>query len=253
MKIERAELIKKQPLSDTIFAFDLASKTIARKAKPGQFVQIRIFDSFDPFLRRPFSFASVLGNRFRIVFRVRGKGTKILSQFNSGQYLDILGPLGKPIAQLQNQRLILIGGGVGIAPLFFLAQRLGPSNHLTILLGAKNRKELIMLKDFKNLTKNIALATEDGSSGKKGKVTDLLRNSEFGIRDSGLKIFACGPIAMLRAIKERFGSIPVYGFLEERMGCGTGICFCCAVKKKDGGYLRVCQEGPVVNLSQVEI
>lgn len=253
MRIEKAKIIKKEQLSGDIFALDLKASTIARNAKPGQFVQIRVNESFDPFLRRPLSFASVKNNTFRVIFRLRGKGTKILSEYSACEYLYILGPLGSPIKLFYEKEVILIGGGVGIAPLYFLAQRLKSKNRLNIFLGAKNRKELIMLKDFKKLTKNISVATEDGSFGKKGKVTDLLTNIRINQQNSKFQIFACGPIPMLKTIQKRFNKIPVYGFLEERMGCGSGICFCCAVKKKTGGYLRVCQEGPVVNLNEIEL
>jgi dihydroorotate dehydrogenase electron transfer subunit len=253
VKIEKTKLIKKELLSKGIFAFDLKSKKIARKAKPGQFIQIQVNNLFDPFLRRPFSFASVSSDTFRIVFRVRGKGTEILSQYRVGEYIDVLGPLGHPIKLCERKEVILIGGGVGIAPLYFLAQKLKMKNQLHIFLGAKSRDELIMLKNFKKLTKNIPVTTEDGSLGKRGKVTDLLIDAKFQIPDSKFQIFACGPLPMLSVIKNKFASIPVYGFLEERLGCGTGICFGCAVKRKSGGYLRVCQEGPVVNLNEVEI
>ena len=253
MKIEKAKLIKKETLNKEIFAFDLKAKTIARNAKPGQFVQIRVNESFDPFLRRPLSFASVKGDIFRIIFRVRGKGTKILSEHSVGEYLDILGPLGSPLKLSYGKEVILVGGGVGIAPLYFLAQRLKSKNRLNIFLGAKNCDELIMHKDFNKLTKNISVATEDGSLGKKGKVTDLLTNKKINRHNPKLQLFACGPTQMLKAIQKRFNTIPIYGFLEERMGCGTGICFCCAVKRKTGGYLRVCQEGPVVNLNDIEL
>ncbi len=253
MRIEKAKIIKKEQLSGDIFALDLKASTIARNAKPGQFVQIRANESFDPFLRRPLSLASVKGNTFRVIFRVRGKGTKILSGYSSGEYLDVLGPLGNSIKLPYKKEVILVGGGVGIAPLYFLAQRLKSKNRLNIFLGAKNHKELIILKDFKKLTKNISVATEDGSLGKKGKVIDLLTNIRINQLNSKFQLFACGPTPMLKTIQKRFNTITVYGFLEERMGCGSGICFCCAVKRKTGNYLRVCQEGPVVNLNEIEL
>ncbi len=262
MELETARLIRKENFSPEIFVFDLASKAVARKAQPGQFVQIRVNSSFDPFLRRPFSVASVSSDTFRIVFRIRGKGTKILSQLNEGDDVEVLGPLGNPFPLFDERDIIMVGGGVGIAPLFFLAQKLAPKNRLQFFFGARNRTELIMLKDFKKLTKNIAIATEDGSFGKKGKVTDLFSPK---LQPPGLLameepstlvkplIFACGPLPMLKVLQSSFVSIPVYGFLEERLGCGTGLCFGCAVKKKTGGYLRLCKEGPVVNLNEIEL
>lgn len=252
MEIEEVRLVRKEKLTPEIFAFDFASKTIIRKAQPGQFVQIQVNNSFDPFLRRPFSLASVSSNIFRIVFRVRGKGTKILSQAREDDYISVLGPLGQPIPNYQEQNIILVGGGIGIAPLFFLTQRLVAQNYLHLYFGARNRNELIMLAEFKKLTEKITIATEDGSLGKRGKVTDLLTTDKLAIPTKSL-IFACGPIPMLNALQKIFTPVPVYGFLEQRLGCGTGLCFGCAVKKKTGGYLRLCKDGPVVNLNEIEL
>ena len=253
MEIEKARVIRKEILSKEIFGFELESKTIARKAKPGQFVQIRMNNLFDPFLRRPFSIASVKSDTLRIVFRVRGKGTEILAQANESEYLDILGPLGRALPQYEDRDIIIIGGGVGIAPLFFLCQKLEVENRIHLFLGAKNYDELIMLDGFKKMTKNIMIITEDGSSGKRGKVTDLLTEEEIEAKIRMPIVFACGPLPMLIVIKKRFTALPVYGFLEERMGCGTGICFGCAVQKKNGGYLRVCKDGPVFNLHEIDL
>jgi dihydroorotate dehydrogenase electron transfer subunit len=253
MEIEKARVIRKEIFSKGIFGFDIGSKTIARKAKPGQFVQIRVNNLFDPFLRRPFSIASVKSDTLRIVFRVRGKGTGILAQANEGECLDILGPLGRALPPYEDRDIIIIGGGVGIAPLFFLCQKLEVDNLIHLFLGAKNYDELIMLDGFKKMTKNIMIITEDGSSGKRGKVTDLLTKEEIEAKIRLPIVFACGPLPMLKVIRKRFTSLPVYGFLEERMGCGTGICFGCAVQKKNGGYLRVCKDGPVLNLHEVDL
>jgi|UniRef100_A0A7C6EAH3 dihydroorotate dehydrogenase electron transfer subunit len=252
MEITQARLIRKIQLGPEIFAYTIESKTIAQKAQPGQFVQIRINDSFDPFLRRPFSIAQVWANTFQIVFRIRGKGTKILAQAKEEDYLDVLGPLGRPVPCYEEANIVMIGGGVGIAPLLFLAQKARPKNRLYLFFGARTRTELILQEDFKKLTKNIAVITEDGSTEKKGMVTDLLTTEELDRLKNPL-VFACGPVAMLKALKRNFGFLSIYGFLEERLGCGTGLCFGCAVKKKNGGYLRICKDGPVVNLNEIEI
>jgi dihydroorotate dehydrogenase electron transfer subunit len=253
MEIEKARVIRKEVFSKEIFGFDIEAKTIARKAKPGQFLQLRVNNLFDPFLRRPFSIASVKSDNIRIIFRVRGKGTEILSQAKEGEYFDILGPLGRALPQFEDRDILLIGGGVGIAPLFFLCQKLEVENRIHLFLGAKNYDELIMLDGFKKMTKNIIVSTEDGSSGKRGKVTDLLTEEEIEAKIRMPIIFTCGPLPMLKVIEKRFTVLPVFGFLEERMGCGTGICFGCAVQKKNGGYLRVCKDGPVLNLHEIEI
>jgi dihydroorotate dehydrogenase electron transfer subunit len=143
----------------------------------------------------------------------------------------------------------LVGGGVGIAPLLFLTQSSTDSNPLWVLVGAKTASDLILIPELFECTERLGFATEDGSKGKKGLVTDLIRPAlnEF----SASIIFTCGPQPMLKAIQGMGLEIPCYGFLESRLGCGCGLCLGCAVKSSRGGYYRVCKEGPVFNLKEI--
>ncbi len=229
----------------------LESSEIARLAKPGQFLQAQVSDSIEPFLCRPISIADIKANQIRIIYRIRGKGTELLKQKKPGETLHLLGPLGTPISHVNNKKIILCAGGVGIAPLLFLAKRFSKNNKVYLYFGAKNKSELILLDEFKKCCDKIFLATEDGSIGYKGYVTDLLTNISKIEPDI---LYAAGPLRMLQKIsnlKFKISNLKLFGFLEERMGCGCGICFGCAVKKKDGGYLRVCTDGPAIDLNQI--
>lgn len=228
---------------------------IARTAKPGQFVQIAVNDSYEPFLSRPLSIADTTNNTIRIIYRVIGKGTEILKAKKDGETLLILGPLGKAITPVKNKNIVLCAGGLGIAPLLYLAKNLKKNNNLILFYGARNESELILLKEFKPLCDKIFLSTDDGSKGRKGFVTDILF-SAHDILANAYCLYIAGPSEMIKKIsnyKFRLSHLKLFGFLEERMGCGCGICFGCAVKKRGNGYLRVCTDGPVFDLSKVAL
>lgn len=207
-----------------------------------------------PFLRRPFSVAQKRQGRIRIVLRVVGQGTRLLSESRKGDRWNLLGPLGKAIPACPGRVVVLVGGGIGIAPLLFLAEQIARTNRVSVLLGAGNRSELILRSEFSRLPVHLELATEDGSLGRKGMVTDLLARSLKSQSRSAARqiVFACGPRPMLRRVKELGARLETYGFWEERIGCGTGICYGCAVRStRKEAYIRFCQEGPVLNLADV--
>jgi dihydroorotate dehydrogenase electron transfer subunit len=255
-----ARIIERKLLAPGIISVWLRASQIAEIIKPGQFVQVQIPDSGpnacpEPFLRRPLSIAQQRGDRIRLIFRVAGRGTARLALGRPGEEWNLLGPLGKPAPALRNRDVILVGGGIGIPPLLFLAELSAPANRVLVLLGARNRQDLILRPEFRTLPVKLALATDDGSLGKKGLVTGILqsviRNLQSAISPA---VFACGPRPMLREVKELARRHESYAFWEERMGCGTGICCGCAVKRAGGeGYLRFCQEGPVLRMSDIEI
>ena len=217
-------------------------------------------------LRRPISVADVEAERVRLVFRVVGRGTALLSHVRSGDELDVLGPLGRPAPEMRGQDVIICGGGIGAAPLLFLARRLAKANRPRVFVGARTKAELLLLREFRGLGVRIAIATDDGSAGHHGAVTELVEaqaksQKPKGKRQNGgkrsavggkrLVVLACGPRPMLADLVKRLDPIPVWGLVEERMGCGTGICYCCALPKKGGGHVRFCEEGPVVRLNEV--
>ncbi|MEO0131562.1 MAG: dihydroorotate dehydrogenase electron transfer subunit [candidate division WOR-3 bacterium] len=252
---EKAQIIFNNSLSEEIYSMKLNSPHVAKQAKPGQFVMIRITNDYSFILPRPFAIADCTKNMIRIVYRVVGKGTKVLSTRKPGEILNVLGPLGKPIPKLKNKKVVLCAGGVGIAPLRFLASKLAKNNEIFLYYGAKTKKELILVNELKPLCRKMVLATEDGSYGKKGVILDFL-SPDF-LRNQKINyIFASGPLPMLKNLELKLQilpEIPVYGFLEAKMGCGCGLCYCCGVKTREGKYLRICTDGPVFSLKKVDL
>lgn len=252
---EDAIVLERQTLAPSIVSVWLETKLVATRIHPGQFVQVRINPGGEPLLRRPFSICQQQRNRIRIVFRITGRGTAALGQTRPGDKWDLLGPLGKPALQLDNRDIIIVGGGIGIAPLLFLTRRICQNNRVHVLLGARNRQELILRPEFRKLGVQLSLSTDDGSLGWHALVTDTLQSVIGNLRSAiSPVIFSCGPRPMLRRVKELTEDVESYAFWEERMGCGTGICYGCAVKRVRGeGYLRFCQEGPVLRMSDIEV
>jgi dihydroorotate dehydrogenase electron transfer subunit len=250
MTRELAKISDVKRLAQDIYSMWLNSPRITKQAKPGQFIMLQTSDLADPFLSRPMSIADVSKNKIRIIYRVIGTGTSMLREKKIGERLNVLGSLGKPVVSFKGKQVFLCAGGLGIAPLLFLAKQLKKNNKLHLYFGAKDRDELILLDEFKPLCEKIFLSTEDGSAGKKGLVTELLRDN---LSLSSQYLFAAGPLAMIKKIQSLKLSIKTYAFLEERMGCGCGICFCCGVKKKNNSYLRTCTDGPVFDLSEIEL
>lgn len=231
---------------------------IAQKAQPGQFVNIKVAQAAEPLLRRPFSIHRINGSRIELLYEVIGKGTEILSQKIAGEYLDIIGPLGNGFdyqASISHRYLpILVAGGIGVAPLLFLAKKLITYNLklITVLIGAKTKSHILCEKEFKQLGCAVKVSTDDGSKGFKGKVTDLLNKelSAVGCRLSAL--YACGPKPMLKEISSisKECNLPAQLSLETHMACGFGACLGCAVNTIEG-YKRVCKDGPVFGAEQI--
>ncbi len=258
----RCPVSEARELCAGVFSLWLAASDIARAIQPGQFLNVRVSSGIDPLLRRPISVCDVERSRVRLVFKVVGRGTELLSCVRAGDELDVLGPLGKPAPGVRGKDVIVCGGGIGAAPLLFLVRRLKRANHLQVFIGARTKAELLFLKEFRGIGARVATATDDGSAGHRGMVTELaeaeVRSQKVGNRQSPIinrqstpAVFACGPRPMLADLVKRLDPIPVWGFVEERMGCGTGICYCCALPKKSGGHVRFCEEGPVVLLNEV--
>jgi dihydroorotate dehydrogenase electron transfer subunit len=191
------------------------------------------------------------------LYELKGIGTKGLSLSKPGEYLDVIGPLGngfdfrKPLTA--NRKPILVAGGMGVAPLLFLAEKLvnGPwtmdhGQKPIILMGTKTKKQILCEKEFKQLGFDVKIATDDGSFGFKGKVTDLLDDFLLTENPQPLTVFSCGPRPMLKELSRIASSqnIPAQVSLEEHMACGIGACLGCVVKTTYG-YKRVCKDGPV--------
>ncbi len=257
----RAKILYNKRVKDNYFHLVLKAPQINKKSLPGQFLNIKVKDAYEPLLRRPFSIHKTKGATQEILYAVVGRGTEILSHKRAGEYLDIIGPLGNGfISNTKHQTSnILVAGGMGVAPLVFLADRLVHSQQtrvnrkILVLIGTKTRNQILCEREFKQLGCNVKVSTDDGSKGLKGKVTELLKNIlPLAISHKPLAIYACGPRPMLKEISQisKKYKIPAQVSLEEHMACGIGVCLGCAVNTKDG-FKRVCKEGPVFNADEI--
>ena len=252
---ELCKIVCRKQLTDTMFDFTVEAPKIAEGASCGQFANI-VADSKT--LRRPISICEKDAEKgtLRFVFDVRGEGTKIISQKKEGEEFDIFGPLGNGFKPLEGaKKVIVVGGGIGVPPLLETAKAYGGAQVIA-LLGFRDAEHVILEEDFKKYA-DTYIATDDGSYGHGGFVTELLREQlEKGDVDI---IHACGPIPMLKLIAESAAqfNVPCQVSLEERMGCGIGACLVCACKIKvaqgDGWtYKHVCKDGPVFNSKEVD-
>ena len=241
----------------------LVAPEIAESAQPGQFVEIAVPPGRDFILRRPFSIhqASRKGGwagTLEVAFAAVGPGTRWLTEVESHDFLDVIGPLGRPFPLPRaTTNCMLVGGGYGAAPLYFLAQELRSRGHrVDMIVGARTNDRIFKAVEAKRLSVTVTLTTEDGSAGERGLVTDALAG--MLTRCETQVVYACGPNPMLRAVSEYCAQqgIPTQVAVEELMGCGMGVCWTCVVPviRKDGkgwDYLRACADGPVFNGARV--
>ena len=253
---QKAEIVRTEKLNKEIYRFTVKAPEIAAAARPGQFIMVRTGEGMDPLLRRPFSIHQVAaGGLVQILFKVVGKGTQALSTMQAGRKMDVLGPLGRGFVFADNQQHYLVGGGIGIAPLLFLAKQMLKKNEasaIKILLGSRTRDEIAtVLEDFESMGLGVQAATEDGSLGIKGLVTDLMAPLQS---ETEVTVYTCGPYPMLRAVVGvcRDKSWACQVSLETVMACGLAACLGCAVQRADmKGYVHVCKDGPVFNAEDV--
>jgi dihydroorotate dehydrogenase electron transfer subunit len=261
LKLLRCKLIRKDWLTPKIVRLRFDEPYIAKLSNPGQFINIKVSDNYVPLLRRPFSIHRVDRENgwFEILFKVIGMGTHALVQHEVGSRLDILGPLGNSFQiQSQNDSAVLIAGGLGIAPLLFLAQELVQSKiSATLFYGNRSKDEICTVKDFDELGVAHFLATEDGSDGLKGRVTELISAKKNMIVQSNSMIYACGPNPMLQRIKEIMDETnkTCQVSLETLMACGFGVCLGCVVNSTSASnpYKYVCKDGPVFYTSEIDL
>lgn len=246
-----ARVLAKDQLAPGIFRLKLFCDEIASSCRPGQFVHVACGEGRDFVLRRPFSIhRKDGGGAFEILFQVVGKGTKALSTVQPREVLSLVGPLGNGFSVDDSVRkVILVSGGMGIAPLIFLIDELlSGKPRICVLFGTSNRERLLYSIDLKRLVRKLLIATDDGSCGYKGPVVDLLSDAigEFAPE----RIYACGPEAMLHKVADVCAEhkIPTQVCLERQMGCGVGACLSCVCKVKQDRkeiFKRVCIDGPV--------
>lgn len=258
----KAKLLKKEELATGIFKFSVQADEIIKTAKAGNFIEIRVNDDIEPFLRRPISIHNMDRENgiLEFIFQEKGKGTKILSMKREGELIDIIGPLGFGTFKYSNyNKLGVIGGGIGVFPLYELAKSANSEGkYVNTYLGFRNKELVLLENEFKEVSNNLIVTTDDGSYSQKGLAIDFLKKDiEEGKIDS---IYACGPFPMLKAVRELAieKNIPCQISLEEKMACGLGVCLGCAVKtaaspKEAPEYWHVCKAGPVFEAKNVDI
>ncbi len=248
-----ARVVENKEITRDIFRLTLFAPAVARESKPGQFVHLQCGVNQSYILRRPFSVHQTVGvDAFDVLIRVVGDGTKWLAARRPKDSVNLIGPLGRGFTiGAELKRALIVAGGMGVAPLVFLALKLAEEKvKVYTVMGAASKDQLLDFMDLKRLTRKIAVSTDDGSQGHKGLVTDIL-GKEIEEADPDV-VFACGPLAMLRAVAgiSRRYSTSCQMSLEARMACGVGACLGCTVGAKDN-YLKVCSDGPVFDTQEL--
>ncbi|MCU0666317.1 MAG: dihydroorotate dehydrogenase electron transfer subunit [Candidatus Omnitrophica bacterium] len=273
---EKIKVIENKKIGGRYFRIKFYSKHISSCAYPGQFVEIKVSSASGPLLRRPLGVHSVGKNSFSVLGEIVGKGTKILSTVRPAEEIDVIGPLGSGFTFSSAQCAVLVAGGMGVAPLLFLAETIrelkakSAKRKIVVLIGAKSKESILCAREFKKLKADVRIATDDGSLGHKGKITDLLQSQLSALSLQPSTVYACGPDPMLREVARvaETYNIPAQVSLEQHMACGIGACLGCVIKvksqkptcargmpnskvKSDFEYKRVCKEGPVFDARQI--
>ena len=235
------EIVSNRPLTDSVWQMVLAGDTQYLTA-PGQFVNIAIEGCY---LRRPISVCDYDGQSITLIYKVVGRGTEIMSRMQAGEKLDVLTGLGNGFSlSAATEHPLLVGGGVGVPPLYNLARKLkAAGKRVQVVLGFNRADEIFYADEFEALGVDVHIATADGSVGVKGFVTDAMKALEFDY------IYTCGPLPMLKAIYNASECDGEFSF-EERMGCGFGACMGCSCQTTKGSK-RICKEGPVLKRDEI--
>lgn len=253
MKKETAKILSQNKIADGIYSMWVET-TAAKEAKPGQFIDVYVNDD-SKLLPRPISICEVKDDSLRIVYRVVGGGTKIMSTYEEGDEIQIIGPLGNGF-DMRDGKAILVGGGIGIPPMVELAKNLSERKGKENVISVMGYRDELFLVDELEQFSTVVIATEDGSTGTKGTVIDAL--DENGV--DGDVLYACGPIPMLKALKDWANGkgIECQISLEERMACGIGACLACVCKTKEKDEhsnvcnKRICKDGPVFDANEID-
>ncbi|HEK85572.1 MAG: dihydroorotate dehydrogenase electron transfer subunit [Candidatus Saccharicenans sp.] len=258
MIIDRQARIVEKKNWGRYFLFRLKSPEIARSSQPGQFLMIKVSETTSPLLRRPLSLHYRSNQEVEIFFQATGMGTELLSKKKAGETLDILGPLGRGFSlnkEFKGKEVFCVGGGRGIAPLFFLAKELQLLGaRPTIFYGGKTSGDLPLRSKLEEAGLEIKISTDDGSTGFRGLVTSLVENELQSQKPAF--VYACGPEAMMKKLSEIClkNELSAEFSLESIMGCGIGACWGCVRPFRKNGeihYLKVCQDGPVFHSREI--
>lgn len=253
-RLFKAVVTDNKQVKDNHYLLTLRPLKKINRPRPGNFFMLSVDSSLDPLLKRPFSIYRWLGPDFQILYRVVGKGTAILSKRQPDDILEVIGPLGKgfPVPK-SKENIILVAGGLGIAPLWALAETISKKKPL-LFYGARTKDELLCRKELKALGIVPVISTDDGTLGAKDNIVNVLKKY-LARRSSHVAhhcLYACGPEPMLKALTLLAKEHDLKGYiaLEQNMACGLGTCLGCIVNTKEG-YKRVCKEGPVFSIEEI--
>lgn len=255
MRKELVTVVSQKEIAHHIFELKVKGDVVEDMTSPGQFVHIRVSDTFQPLLRRPISICDVdsANQTLTMLYRKEGTGTSLLSMKKEGDRIDLLGPLGNgfPLNAIeQGKTALLVGGGIGVPPLYYLGRKLRAQGiNVISVLGFQSAKDAFYTERFAELGE-VHVSTVDGSQGTKGFVTDVLKQKQLPYD----LLYSCGPSVMLKALELQVPSAKGYFSLEERMGCGIGACFACVCHVTQGepsDYVKVCSNGPVFPIGEV--
>jgi dihydroorotate dehydrogenase electron transfer subunit len=278
MQNEIVDVVRNRPLTGGHFLLDLHAPRQAQATRPGQFAMVRLLEHSDVLLRRPMSIFDVKPRAIQdgestngapaeiiqLLYKIVGRGTRLMATLKPGDQVELLGPLGHgffeeeylPVAQAADE-VLHVAGGIGIAALLLPARQIAKTRlHQRLFFGGRTCDDLVGTEDFEGSVEAMVLATEDGSKGHKGYVTGPLEKYLAGHPKGKFLLMACGPWAMLRAtvdLAQRYGQ-PCLVSMENRMGCGLGVCLGCSIRVEGTGhaaYERVCTEGPVFRAERV--
>ena len=253
---ELLTITQHEQIADNIFEIVVEGDLTNKMTNPGQFVHVKVGRGIDPLLRRPISICDIdlQKQQLTMLYRAGGKGTQILSERTIGELVDVMGPLGNgfPVNEAKTgETALLVGGGIGVPPLYYLSKQL-KENGVDVyhVLGFQSAKDVFYEEKFNQLGPTY-ITTVDGSYGMKGFVTDAIdhNNVEFDI------LYSCGPNPMLKALENRYIGKRAFLSLEERMGCGIGACFACVCHLQNDptgtSYKKICSDGPVFPIGEV--
>lgn len=256
IKKELCQIVSQTEIAKQIFKLTLQGELVREMNEPGQFVHLKVSNHAEPLLRRPISISDINKdeNQFTMIYRAEGKGTALLSEKKLRDFVDVLGPLGHgfPVEEaMSGETALLVGGGIGVPPLYELSKQLVKRGVKVIhVLGFQSENVVFYEEEFAKLGETY-VATVDGSYGTQGFVTNIIedRKLTFDV------LYSCGPTPMLKALENNYQDKKVYLSLEERMGCGIGACFACVCHTGDDPtghtYKKVCSDGPVFKAGEV--
>lgn len=248
MKDYRAEILSDEQIAQGVYELVLRLPEEV-KVRAGQFASVGVRGHL---LRRPFAICKAEGERISLCFQVRGEGTRNLSSMGAGESLQVLMPLGNGFfVERDEKRVALVGGGVGIFPMIAALREYAPAKEVFAYIGFRNKEAVCGLEEFERAAR-LKAVTDDGSYGeKKNAVQAFEEDLRAGVRPD--VVLSCGPLPMLRALKEVLEreKLPGFASLEERMGCGIGACLVCVCDLTDGQHARVCKDGPVFPIGDV--